>query len=87
MEEEVIRLLRLRNKSYRTEKIYLGWIRRFSVIIKYRKTKEINVEDLKSFLSVLAVERKVSASAQRQTFNALLFLCRNLLKIEIHDLA
>jgi integron integrase len=34
----------------------------------------------------LAVEKKVSASTQNQAFNALLFLFRNVLKIEIEDL-
>jgi integron integrase len=86
MEEEIIRILRLQHKSYRTEKTYLGWIRRFAEFIKRRNTTEINVEDLKNFLSYLAVERRVSASTQKQAFNALLFLYRNLLKIEINDL-
>lgn len=86
VEEEIVRILRLQHKSYRTEKTYLGWIRRFFVFTKQVNAKEINVEDLKNFLSHLAVERRVSASTQKQAFNALLFLYRNLLKIEINDL-
>jgi integrase len=35
----------------------------------------------------LAVHKKVSASTQNQAFNALLFLFRNVLKIEIGDLS
>jgi hypothetical protein len=32
------------------------------------------MDDVKAFLSFLAVEKKVSASSQNQAFNALLFL-------------
>ena len=35
----------------------------------------------------MAVHKKVSASTQNQAFNALLFLFRNVLKIEIGDLS
>jgi len=43
-------------------------------------------EDIREFLTHLAVHKKVSASTQNQAFNALLFLFRNVLKIEIGDL-
>jgi len=38
-------------------------------------------------LTHLAVHKKVSASTQNQAYNALLFLFRNVLKIEIGDLS
>jgi integron integrase len=44
-------------------------------------------EDIREFLTHLAVHKKVSASTQNQAFNALLFLFRNVLKIEIGDLS
>ena len=37
------------------------------------------VEDVKLFLTYLAVEQKVSASSQNQAFNALLFFFRHIL--------
>jgi len=43
-------------------------------------------EHLKHFLSYLAVERKVSAATQKQAFNALLFVYRNVLRVEITGL-
>jgi integron integrase len=42
---------------------------------------------IREFLTHLAVHKKVSASTQNQAFNALLFLFRNVLKIEIGDLS
>jgi len=40
----------------------------------------LSTQDVKTFLTHLAVERKVSASTQNQAFNALLFLFRHILK-------
>jgi integrase len=40
------------------------------------------MEDVKGFLSFLAVEKKVAASSQNQAFNALLFLLKNILEKE-----
>ncbi|HUV06500.1 MAG TPA: integron integrase [Spirochaetia bacterium] len=84
--EELVRLLRLRHRSYRTEKTYLGWLRRFSVYLNHKSSKEVSCSDLTSFLSYLAVEKKVSASTQKQAFNALLFVYRNIFGKEIKGL-
>ncbi len=42
----------------------------------------MSMEDVKDFLSFLAVEKKVAASSQNQAFNALLFLFRHVLEKE-----
>ena len=42
----------------------------------------MTTEDVKNFLSWLAVKKQVSASSQNLAFNALLFLFRNVLKSE-----
>ncbi len=39
----------------------------------------LTVEDVKGFLTHLAVDRQVSASSQNQAFNALLFVFRHVL--------
>jgi site-specific recombinase XerD len=44
--------------------------------------EELSSEDVKQFLTYLAVEQNVSASSQNQAFNALLFFFRNILKKE-----
>ena len=43
-------------------------------------------QDVKKFLTYLAVNRKVSASSQNQAFNALLFFYRHVLKIEFGEI-
>ena len=41
--------------------------------------------EIESFLTHLAVDRNVSSSTQNQAFNALLFLYRKVLQIDIDD--
>jgi site-specific recombinase XerD len=51
-----------------------------------KEPRSVTETDLKSFLSHLAVERKVAAATQKLAFNALLFLFRNVLAVEIRGL-
>jgi hypothetical protein len=69
--------MRVQQKSYSTEKTYLQWIRRFYVFRSGKKPSDLNEEDIKAYISSLAVEEKVSASTQNQAFNALLYFYRN----------
>jgi hypothetical protein len=86
LEERLIRLMRLKHLAYRTEKTYLSWVRRFRSFSYGRKLQDLTEEDLQSYLSHLAVERGVSAATQKQAFNALLFLFRNILQVQITNL-
>jgi len=86
LEATLVRLMRLKHLSYRTEKTYLAWVGRFKAFNRGRALRSVTQDDLKSFLSHLAVERHVSPSTQKQAFNALLFLFRNVLFLEVTDL-
>ena len=83
----IIRLMRLRHLSMRTEKAYLAWINQFKNFLKGKPCRKVSEQDLKDFLSYLAVERKVAAATQRLAFNAILFLYRNILGIDIDGLS
>ncbi|MCK4514772.1 MAG: integron integrase [Spirochaetaceae bacterium] len=85
--DEYRRILRLQHKSYRTEKSYVAWVRRFLADIGPMRREDIGPNHVRHFLSFLAVERQVAASTQEQAFNALLFLCRYVLHVEIDGLA
>ena len=50
---------------------------RFQAFTKSKPPEDLPTEDVKAFLTFLAVERKVAASTQNQAFNALLFFFRN----------
>lgn len=79
-------VIRTNQFSYSTEKIYVSWIYRFIVFHNKRHPKEMGSEEISSYLTHLATERKVSASTQNQALNALVFLYKKVLKISIEDL-
>ena len=74
---------RVRHLSLRTEKAYSDWIRRFVLFHKKRHPAEMGAEEVRQFLSHLAVEGRVSASTQNQALCALLFLYRDVLLVEL----
>ncbi|MCF6147454.1 MAG: integron integrase [Candidatus Kuenenia sp.] len=77
--------LRLRHRSYSTEKTYIAWLRSFREFINGKTPSQLTGSDIQDFLSSLAVERKVSASTQNQALNALIFVYRYVLEKDIGD--
>jgi site-specific recombinase XerD len=81
---EVVReQIRIRHYSPRTEKTYIGWIRRFVRFYGRRHPREMGAKEVTAYLSYLATERKVAASTQNQALQALLFLYRHVLEAEL----
>ncbi len=81
--DQVRHTLRLKHFSIRTEEAYTRWIRRFIVFHGKRHPAELGAGEVRAFLSHLATEGQVAASTQNQAFNALLFLYRNVLQVEL----
>jgi len=71
--------LRARHYSVRTEKAYVGWIRRFILFHGKRHPETLGESEIGTFLSSLASEAKVSASTQNQALAAILFLYQEVL--------
>jgi integron integrase len=71
--------LRTRHYSPRTEKAYVGWIRRFILFHGKRHPEEMAEPEIAAFLSSLADPGRVSASTQNQALASLLFLCQAVL--------
>jgi len=71
--------IRVRHLARRTEKTYVGWIRRYILFHGKRHPKEMGEVEVNAFLTHLAVDRGVSASTQNQALNAILFLYRHVL--------
>lgn len=81
--DEVHRHMRVKHYSLRTEKIYIGWMRRFILANAKRHPRDMGSAEVEAFLSLLAVKGKVAASTQNQALSALLFLYRVVLGIEL----
>jgi integron integrase len=79
-------VIKTRHYSPKTLKSYSHWVQKFSGFRKDRAPSSLTTEDVKSFLSYLAVTCNVSPSSQNQAFNALLFFFRHVLKNEFGEL-
>jgi integron integrase len=78
--------IKIRHYSPRTLKTYSGWTRKFQTFVKSKDQHLLSTDDVKKYLTYLAVERKVSASSQNQAFNALLFLFKHVLHIDFGEM-
>jgi integron integrase len=79
--------IRTRHLSERTEEAYVYWTRKFVLFHGRRHPSEMGATEVNSFLTYLAVSRKVAASTQNQALNALLFLYRRVLGRDLDALA
>ncbi len=72
--DKVTDKIRLKGYSYKTEKSYVGWVKRFILFHNKQHPDEMGKLEIEQFLTYLAVERRVSPSTQNQAMNALVFL-------------
>jgi integron integrase len=79
--EQMRRAIRVRHYSLRTEQAYINWVRRFFAFTR-RHPRELSSGEINRFLTDLAVRGKVAASTQRQALSAILFLYREVLKLD-----
>jgi integron integrase len=78
--------IKVRHYSRKTLKTYAHWSRNFQRYLKNKPPGELTTEDVKEYLTFLAVKCKVAASTQNQAFNSLLFLYRHGLQREFGEL-
>jgi len=90
---EVLRTrLRVKHYANSTEKTYLDWVGRFFDYLRETghgttgDACQLTPERVRDFLAYLATRREVAASTQNQAFNAILFLFRDVLSIELGSL-
>ncbi len=77
--EQVRDALRRRGYSYRTEQVYVGWIRRFIFFSGKRHPRDLGAGEVTSFLNHLVSERNVASATQNQALSAILFLYKEVL--------
>jgi site-specific recombinase XerD len=73
-------VMRLKHMSLRTEEAYISWVKRFILFHDKRHPAAMGADDIRAFLTHLAVHGKVAASTQNGALNALVFLYRQVLK-------
>jgi len=83
LEGQLRTVMRRCGMSYRTEGNYVSWYKRYVKYHGLRHPMDLGSEGVEDFLNYLALERNVAAGTQNQAFNALLFLYRQVLKVEL----
>ena len=78
--DQVRAVVRAKHFSLSTERAYVGWIRRFILFHNKRHPSELAEEEIRQFISHLAVEQRISASTQTVALSSVLFLYRDVLK-------
>lgn len=81
--DQVSDAIRIKHYSFRTEKTYVEWIKRFILFHNKRHPKEMGADEIQAFIAHLATERTVSASTQNQALSAVMFLYRHVLKKDV----
>jgi integron integrase len=81
--EQVSDVIRLKHYSYKTEKSYVNWMKRYIIFHNKRHPQEMGGREIEEFLAYLAVGENVAASTQNQALNAILFLYKEVLKQEL----
>ncbi len=75
--------IRLKHYSIRTEKAYLDWNRRFILFHNKKHPRIMGTQEVEQFLTYLAVNGRVASSTQNQALSAILFMYKEVLKIEL----
>ena len=81
--DQVRERIRYLHYSMRTEESYVYWIRNFIRWAGVRHPVELGADEVRGFLTYLAVERKVAVSTHRVALSALLFLYQKVLLVEL----
>ena len=83
---QVRQVLRLRHMSRSTEKSYLYYILDYIYFHNKRHPQEMGVNEIRTYLSHLAMQKNVAGSTQNVALSALLFLYRQVLKSDLPDI-
>jgi len=83
--ESVRNAMRLGHYAYSTEKSYVSVIHDFVRFNHGRKPSLMGENEILAYLAYLAINRKVSASTQNSALNAIVFLYKKVLQIDLGD--
>ncbi len=83
--DQVRREIRKKHYKYSTEESYTSWIKRYILFHNKKHPEILGETEISQYLSFLANGRNVAASTQNQALNAIVFLYKHVLKIELND--
>ncbi len=84
-ERALVSRIREKHLAWTSEKTYRGWCRRFMAACDGKQPEALEREDVRRWLSDLAVKERVSVATQSQALNAVVFFFREVLKRDPGD--
>jgi integron integrase len=78
--------IRSRHYSFKTEKTYCYWVLSFIRFHKLKHPMTMSNNEIEAFLEYQSVTRNVSSNTQKTALNALIFMYREFMKVEILEL-
>jgi integron integrase len=79
--------MRDKGYAYKTEKTYVHWVTRYIRFHGKHHPTKLGAEHINQFLSYLANEKNCAPATQRIALNALIYLYRKFLQLELEQLA
>jgi integron integrase len=83
LREQLGEVMRFKQFSHRTESSYWHWIKGFILFHQKRHPREMGAAEVRAYLSHLASARNVATATQNQALNAIVFLYREVLLMEL----
>ena len=79
--------IRQQGLAYKTEQTYIYWVKRFIFFHNKQHPKDMDIADVEAFLSHLAVNQYCSINTQKIALNALVYLYKRFMGIDMADLS
>ena len=83
--QNLIKQLRLKYYSIRTEQSYVGWLLRFIRFHEGADPAKLGEAEISQFLEHMVIKRKVSSNTQKQALNAIVFFYKKVLERELGE--
>jgi integron integrase len=78
--------IRSKNLAYKTEKTYCRWVKAYIHYHNKTHPNEMGVNEVNQFLTHLAIDKGLVVNSQKTALNALVFLYKKFLKVELGEL-
>jgi integron integrase len=79
--------MRAAGYAYQTEKTYVHWIKRYIRFHRMRHPRELSEQHIEQYLTHLGLKRQCSPATQRIALNALIYLYRKFMGVELMSLS
>ena len=78
--------IRSKNLAYKTEKTYCRWVKAYIHYHGKTHPKEMGSREVNQYLTHLAIDKNLVVNSQKTALNALVFLYKQFLKVELGEL-